>query len=470
MEGDSQESKQDEIHYLLKRLWSLRREDDTFDQIECELTDAVRCNPNAAHSYYSIAGNPSERQASRLLWHVCALGCSFDVVLRVHFENETACRERQSFQGSLPLHVACKAPHCDVTTISFLVKQFPAGRDELDEEMNYPLHIVLLSHPDRAALARVLQTPQTLTDLTVPWQDRFPLDILDALVGVHQFIALETNPMNAGSQNVIFASTRFHGFCNEIAESLHITIGQQHLEDTLMALNRYRVPLVALNTKFFEELPVRGIAQIHTLRYLFLQKGTIPHDTFADLLQVLSTKDNFTRLHIRSSRSLRGSSPVRLLALTQLEYLDLGHNTIGPSLAEPLAAVLLATTTLQHLDIGGNDIGVPGMRQIYHALRHNKTVQRFDLMGESTDGLLSMLKQHNMTLQSIRTSQDVQEQVAYWGMANYCGRGKLCEEHFTKEDLVNLLVTTRTTSKGKTFGVVDMFYALLGTNPALWSI
>jgi Leucine Rich repeat len=468
MEEDSQGCDMDRIHDLLERLWSLRREDNEFEQIECELMNAVQCNPTAAHSHFSITGSPSELYASRLLWHVCALGCSFDAIVRVHYENETACRERQALQGSLPLHVACKAL-CDVNSIRFLVKQYPDARDEPDEQMNYPLHIVLLTHPNRADLVFDLLSSKTSKDLAVPWRSRFPMDILDALIRTQQSIALESNPMNTNSQNVIFSSTRFHGFCSQIRESMHITVGQQHLEETLIALSRYRVPLVALNIKFFEEIPVQSLGAIDTLRYVFLQKGTITHEALTELLHLLARQRHLTRLHIRSSRTLRGASPMALLGLAQLQHLDLGHNSVGPSLAEPIAQVLLDTTTLQHLDIGGNHIGEPGMHQIYSALCHNKTLQRLDIMGESADGLLAMLENHNSTLQSIRASHDVQEQVAYWGMANQCGRGKLCLGNFTKHDFVELLLEARDKSTKVGFSEDNMFYALLATNPAVWS-
>lgn len=468
MEEDPQRRKLNKIQNMLERLWRLRREDDEFEQIECELMNAVQCTMKAAHTYFSITGSPSELYASQLLWHVCALGCSFDAIVRVHYENETACRERQALQGSLPLHVACKA-RCDVKTIKFLVKQYPDAREELDDQMNYPLHTVLLTHPNRADLVFDLLSPKASTDLTVPWRSRFPTEILDALINTHQSIALESNPMNTNSENVIFSSTRFHEFCTQIQESLHITVGQQHLEETLLTLSRYRVPLVALNVKFFEEIPVQSLGAIDTLRYVFLQKGTMSHDGFSDLLRFLARQRHLTRLHVRSSRTLQGMSPMLLLGLTQLEHLDLGHNSVGPSLAEPIAQILLDTTKLVHLDIGGNHIGALGMHRIYNALCHNKTVQRLDVMGESADGLLVMLQNHNTTLHSIRASLDVQQQVTYWGIANQCGRGKLYLENFTKQDFVELLLEARETSTMVGLSEDNMFYALLATNPALWS-
>ena len=468
MDAESQRFKLNEIHNLLERLWSIRRDDNEFEQIECELMNYVQCTPKAAHSFFSISGTPSELHASHLLWHLCFVGCSFDAIVRVHYENETACRERQALQGSLPLHVACKA-RCDVNTIKFLVKQYPEARDEPDDQMNYPLQTVLLTHPNRDDLVFDLLSSKSSTDLTVPWRSRFPMAILDALVNNHLSIALESNPINTNSQNVIFSSTPFHEFCSQIQDSLHITVGQQHLEETLITLSTYRVPLVALNVKFFEEIPVQSLGAIDTLRYVFLQKGTMSHEGFSELLRFLARQRHLTRLHVRSSRTLRGASPMPLLGLTQLEHLDLGHNSVGPSLAEPLAQVLLDTTTLQHLDISGNHIGAQGMHRIYSALCHNKTVQRLDVMGESADGLLAMLQNHNTTLQSIRSSLDVQEQVAYWGMANQCGRGKLYLQHFTKHDFVELLLEAREKSTMVGLSEDNMFYALLATNPALWS-
>jgi hypothetical protein len=81
-----------------------------------------------------------------------------------------------------------------------------------------------------------------------------------------------------------------------------------------------------------------------------------------------------------------------LLALTTLGVLDLGYNTIGPSLADPLAQVLLAShCRLHQLDVGGNHIGKEGMQVIYSALGCSKTVQILDMVGEVTDGLVPML-------------------------------------------------------------------------------
>jgi hypothetical protein len=475
MQSYDEEESEDEIQLLLERLWSLDRvnQHDEFDEVECELMEAVRENPGAAHSYYSTgtAGGPSDRQTARLLWHICATGCSFDLIVRVHFENEQACRERQqSFQGALPLHMACKS-QCDVTTITFLAKQYPGGRDEVDDEMNYPLHIVLLSHPSRAELVRVLQTPNTLTDLTVPWRDDgFPMDVLDAITNAHAYpsIALETNPTNRDSENIILSSSRFHGFCSDVKDSLRVTVGL-HLAETLAALARYRIPLVALNIKFFEELPLQEIAEIDTLSCLFLQKGSIPHAVFADLLQVLSTKPHFTRLHVRSSRTLLGSSPIELLALTTLGVLDLGYNTIGPSLADPLAQVLLAShCRLHQLDVGGNDIGKEGMQIIYSALGCNKTVQILDMVGEVTDGLVPMLRDENTTLSSINVgmTHPLREAIDFWCRSNRCQRGRLCEEGATKVDLIDILLAARSIA---THDIVGISFVLLLTNPALWS-
>jgi hypothetical protein len=475
MESYDEESTVDEIQLLLERLWSLDRvnQHDEFDQVECELMDAVRENPGAAYSYYSTGGTGghSNGQTASMLWHLCATGCSFDLIVRVHFENEQSCRERQqSFQGSLPLHMACKA-ECDAMTITFLAKQYPGGRDEEDDEMNYPLHIVLLSHPNRAELVQVLQTRTTLTDLTVPWRaGGFPMDVLDAITNAQDYpsIALETNATNRDSENIILSSSRFHGFCSEIQESLRVTVGL-HLHDTLTALARYRIPLVALNIKFFEELPLREIGEIDTLTCLFLQKGSIPHNVFADLLQVLSTKPNFVRLHVRSSRTLLGSSPIQLFALTTLEVLDLGYNTIGPSLADPLVQVLLAPhCRLHQLDVGGNDIGKEGMQLIYSALGRNKTVQTLDMVGEVTDGLVPMLRDENTTLTSINVgmTHPLRDAIDFWCRSNRCRRGRLCEEGATKVDLMDILVTVRSIAPND---VVGVSFVLLLTNPAIWA-
>jgi hypothetical protein len=467
-EQQSESVSREQVQSYLERLWTLRRDDPAFDQLEGDLTDVIRNDPSVAHELYHVFGNPSERWPASLLWHLCAAGCSFDVIVRTHFEKEGACRERQSFQGSLPLHVACGAG-CDVTTIEFLVKQYPKSREEADEDMNYPLHIALLSHPNRAELVSVLSTPACSADLTVPWDDTgFPLNVLDALLeaGDNSNIALETNPVNPTDRhNIVFFSSRFHGFCPEIRNSFRITVGLNHLETTLRSLAQQRVPLVALNIKFFEALPIPAIGAIHTLKYLFLQKGELSHHDFAALLQALSRLHNFVRLHVRSSRTLSGFAPIQLLGLIRLTHLDLGHNGIGASLASPLAQVLEATKALVWLDIGGNNIG-SDMKLIYAALGINKTVKVLEMVGECTgSGLVKMLQEDNMVLKSINIgmSHPLRPSVDFWCTVNWCGRARMCCS--TKSELVDLLVEVRR----KTSNVVGVYYALLRTNPAAWS-
>lgn len=282
---------------------------------------------------------------------------------------------------------------------------------------------------------------------------------------------------------MIFDSSRGHGFCPEIKTALRITIGLQHLEGTILALSRscrhYQV--LALNIKFFQDLPVRAIARLGTLRHLFLQKGDISHNDFYTLLQALSRNDDFTRLHVRSSRTLRGASPIQLLALSHnLQVLDLGHNTMGPSLAAPLAALLLSTdTVLQHLDIGGNDIGAQGMQEVLDALGRNKRLITLNMVGEIADGLVTMLQEHNSTILgiSLGLSHPLLKQVEYWLQTNQCGRSKLCRDTATKEDLVEILETACNVKvrrlaerdAGSCNKNVGLVYALLRTNPALWS-
>eukprot|EP00543_Licmophora_paradoxa_P008093 CAMPEP_0202452550 /NCGR_PEP_ID=MMETSP1360-20130828/10739_1 /ASSEMBLY_ACC=CAM_ASM_000848 /TAXON_ID=515479 /ORGANISM="Licmophora paradoxa, Strain CCMP2313" /LENGTH=216 /DNA_ID=CAMNT_0049071405 /DNA_START=35 /DNA_END=682 /DNA_ORIENTATION=+ len=215
--------------------------------------------------------------------------------------------------------------------------------------------------------------------------------------------------------------------------------------------------------KFFETLPIQNILQNQSLQALFLQKGS--PEGLSTLLRGLSINPNFVRLQLRSMKRLDGALLPELALLQNLKHLDLGYNKIGPSLAQPLAQLLHHSFSLLYLDIGGNDIGQTGMADIFRAIATNKTLKSFRLIGEASGGLIEMLANDNMTLTDVFLGPGhEQDAIEYWCTVNRCGRGRLRDEQFRKEDLMRLLEQ----QDGKIMRSSGVIYGLLRTNPALW--
>ena len=106
-------------------------------------------------------------------------------------------------------------------------------------------------------------------------------------------------------------------------------------------------------------------------------------------------------------------------------------------------------------------------------------IEDHSFCGRGKGPLVTMLQEHNSTILgiSLGLSHPLLKQVEYWLQTNRCGRSKLCRDTATKEDLAEILETASNVKMrqlaeqdtGFCNNKIGLVYALLRTNPALWS-
>jgi hypothetical protein len=454
-----------------------------FQELEQKLLQSIRLNPfDAVHSYYPIPSGElgitrvGSGGAQQLLWHVCALGCSFIVISTIHRQNPSACIERPFIIGSSLLHRACEA-YCDASTIEYLTNFYSDRREERDEQNQTPLSIVLWNnHPESVNLIKVLVTERLMRHpegLVVPCRgDQRTWKILNELTVSYSFLSFQFTPdvLQRGADPIIFVSCDFPFSTAQKERHLIIKVGVSQCKDILLNIHRCWLPLLELTLDSIEDISIMKIVtRIESLQRLHIRGHIFSQQHASHLIQIIvNLKNRLTHLTLRLTYTHDSTPKLNVSSLYVLEYLDLRSTFLCTDSVESLIELISTTKSLKSLQLGDNNIGEIGMRRIYNALRTNKTIKKLSIQQASMDGLLTVLEYYNTALEAISCffDPDIERKAMFWTDANKYGRGHIFQGQISKADFVDLLIRIPNLEDNKKLNIL---FALLKVNPMVWS-
>jgi len=463
------------IRSQLSRLNGLMKLDMNKDRQRKRFMDQVRelvqKNPKLALYRFKVDGLEEP-----LLHQVICRRPPLDLVELVYAYNPAAAMEK-GFGDYTILHTACLC-HNTKEVIEFLVKQdplnlqarrpFPPLFCAIDNETHMEvLEFLVKSYP--AALCSC--DLSSVTPLDVALMEQMPLPIIQLFVSHYPSPELKVSERAGCVQmhpevSSIFASehhiirtldatnmrftrpgwTTFFKLvaCNETLTELLLDLGEAEVDpDACDALNKMMrendsLTKVSISGRLLPTAFAKAVISGFSKNQVMTELSFLVHLDFMNiegLVRNCASHPTLTKLTLRHCVA-DGTDWSGLSSLTSLERLDLSDCMVGPSLAEPLAALIEKTDRLEELNVARNRIGDKGTVLIAKALEKNSSLQGVDFGQNNIEetgwqAFVSTLQECNSSLLSLGFAMDdahydtYNQQVLYYCDQNAMGRSKL---------------------------------------------